>query len=127
MCLYDLRRSASFSSRQSTAASTCTQPLLSYAGHVNTFSHIKPTVDADEQWLFCGGEDGLMRTWDVRHGNLIMSASPIPPDGAVASSSSMRSSSQARRSAWKHVLYIDQLETLLAGSDVGVAAMTMHR
>ena len=98
-----------------------TQPLIAYAGHVNSFAHIKPTIDVDERWIFCGGDDGILRAWDIRTGRSLMSASPLHVDAGLLPCDSRRSIS------WRQVTYLDDFDSILTGSESGVAGMTMRR
>lgn len=95
-----------------------TAPLLCFSGHANSFTPIRPFVhesatSSGEQWLFCGGEDGRARAWNLRESKPILDAEPL------------RTPPLQRRIAWKHAAYIDEFRTLLCASELGVAALTL--
>uniref|UniRef100_A0A0D9WUN5 Uncharacterized protein n=1 Tax=Leersia perrieri TaxID=77586 RepID=A0A0D9WUN5_9ORYZ len=56
-------------------------PIQSYAGHVNTHTHLPVVVDPSETLLMSGGEDCTVRIWSIKTGEQIfaqrMAGSPF--------------------------------------------------
>ncbi|XP_068655256.1 uncharacterized protein [Aristolochia californica] len=51
--------------------------VQSYEGHINTHSHLRMGVDPTESFFMSGGEDGVLRLWSIKTGELLFE-SEIP-------------------------------------------------
>lgn len=47
-------------------------PTLEIFGHRNSRSLLNATADKKKQFLFAGGEDGFVRAWDLRSGDILL-------------------------------------------------------
>jgi len=60
--------------------------------HANKISDIRGCTDDAENIVFCGGEDGLVRGWNLITGQLILETDPFDMGGDTSSSSASLSS-----------------------------------